>query len=47
MSNETVAQERMRGRPPVANDTRERILQAAIEHFSRRSYEETVSRWFP
>ena len=44
MSTETVAQKRRRGRPPVANDTRERILEAAIEHFSRRSYEETGLR---
>ncbi|MBG0799916.1 TetR/AcrR family transcriptional regulator [Methylocystis sp. L43] len=44
MSTETVVQKRRRGRPPVANDTRERILGAAIEHFSRRSYEETGLR---
>ncbi len=44
MSTEMVAQKRKRGRPPVANDTRERILEAAIEHFSRRSYEETGLR---
>ena len=44
MSTETGAQKRRRGRPPVANDTRERILEAAIEHFSRRSYEETGLR---
>src|SRR5208283_3941964 len=44
MSAETVAQKRRRGRPPVANDTRERILEAAIEHFSRRSYEKTGLR---
>jgi AcrR family transcriptional regulator len=40
MSDETVAQKRGRGRPPAANDTRERILAAAIEHFSMRSYDE-------
>jgi AcrR family transcriptional regulator len=44
MSTETVVQKRKRGRPPGANDTRERILGAAIEHFSRRSYEETGLR---
>lgn len=44
MSAESVAKKRRRGRPPVANDTRERILEAAIEHFSRRSYEETGLR---
>lgn len=44
MSTETIVQKRGRGRPPVANDTRERILEAAIEHFSRRSYEETGLR---
>ena len=44
MANETVTQKPRRGRPPVANDTRERILEAAIEQFSRRSYEETGLR---
>lgn len=44
MSTEAIAQKRKRGRPPVANDTRERILEAAIQHFSRRSYEETGLR---
>jgi AcrR family transcriptional regulator len=44
MSTQSVAQKRRRGRPPVANDTRERILEAAIEHFSRRSYEATGLR---
>jgi len=44
MSTETAIQKRRRGRPPAANDTRERILEAAIEQFSRRSYEETGLR---
>jgi AcrR family transcriptional regulator len=44
MSTQTVAQKPRRGRPPVANDTRQRILEASIEHFSRRSYEETGLR---
>lgn len=44
MSDEAVAQKRRRGRPPTANDTGERILDAAIEHFSKRSYEETGLR---
>jgi AcrR family transcriptional regulator len=44
MSIKVVAQKRRRGRPPAANDTRERILAAAIEAFSRRSYEETGLR---
>lgn len=33
-----------RGRPPEGNGTRVRILDAAIEHFSRNSYEETGLR---
>jgi AcrR family transcriptional regulator len=37
-------EKRKRGRPPTGNDTRERILKAAIEQFSTRSYEETGLR---
>lgn len=44
MAVETVAPKRKRGRPPVVNDTRERILAAAVEQFSKLSYEETGLR---
>jgi AcrR family transcriptional regulator len=44
MPARTTVQKRGRGRPPAANDTRERILEAAIAHFSSRSYEETGLR---
>ncbi len=37
-------EKRKRGRPPAGNDTRVRILEAAIELFSKRSYEETGLR---
>jgi AcrR family transcriptional regulator len=44
MTTETIAEKRRRGRPAAANDTRERILKAAIEQFSKRSYEEAGLR---
>ena len=44
MTAETIIEKRRRGRPPAANDTRERILEAAITHFSSHSYAETGLR---
>ena len=44
MSTESVVQKRARGRPPVANDTRERILEVAIALFAKHSYGETGLR---
>ena len=40
MTIETTRRRPRRGRPPAGNGTRERILDAAIEHFSKGSYGE-------
>jgi AcrR family transcriptional regulator len=37
-------EKRKRGRPPAKNDTRERILKAAIKHFSKYPYEQAGLR---
>jgi AcrR family transcriptional regulator len=44
MNEATLHRKARRGRPPAENGTRERILDAAIEHFSRTSYEATGLR---
>ena len=44
MTSKTSGRKQSKGRPPAGNDTRERILDAAIERFSKNSYNETGLR---